>query len=107
MIPIVGVVFEIIPLILLAVSARSLLVFIGLLAALLVIHTAAFIVFLKLMRGYTRTNPVIMIFSIIFFGQVLGIVGAFLAVPLTIILKQFWEHFISPWFERDVSGESS
>lgn len=107
MIPIVGVVFEIIPLILLAVSARSLLVFVGLLAALLIIHTAAFIVFLKLMRGHTRTNPVIMIFAIIFFGQVLGIVGAFLAVPLTIILKQFWEHFISPWFERDISGKSS
>ncbi len=107
MIPIVGVVFEIIPLILLAVSARSLVVFIGLLIALLVIHTAAFIIFLKLMRGYTRINPVIMIFAIIFFGQVLGVAGAFVAVPATIIIKQFWDHFISPWFERGKGEEVS
>lgn len=100
LIPIVGVVLEIVPLLLVAASVKSLTAFIGLIIGLILIHSMAFIMFLKLMKGYNRINPVVVIIMLILVGQFLGIGGAFIAVPIAIVLKQIWNHFLSPWLEE-------
>ncbi|TYB92410.1 MAG: AI-2E family transporter [Kosmotoga sp.] len=99
LIPIVGVALEVIPLFLLAASVQNLGILIVLALVLIAVHSIAFVFFLKLMKGYGRINPVAIIFMIIIFGQILGIVGAFIAVPIAIVFKHFWEHFISPWLD--------
>ncbi|MGC9383098.1 MAG: AI-2E family transporter [Kosmotogaceae bacterium] len=99
LIPIVGVALEVIPLFLLAASVQNLGILIVLALVLVAVHSVAFVFFLKLMKGYGRINPVAIIFMIIIFGQVLGVVGAFIAVPIAIVFKHFWEHFISPWLD--------
>jgi len=100
LVPIVGVIFEVIPLLLLSLSLKSWVILLVLLAFLATIHVVAFIVFLKLMRGYNRINPVLVIAMIIIMGQLFSVPGAFIAAPLAIILKKFWEHFLSPWLEK-------
>ncbi len=99
LIPIVGVALEVIPLFLLAASVQNLGILIVLALVLIAVHSVAFVFFLKLMKGYGRINPVAIIFMIIIFGQLLGVVGAFIAVPIAIVIKHFWEHFISPWLD--------
>lgn len=100
LIPIVGVALEVIPLFLLAASVQNLGILIVLALVLIAVHSIAFVFFLKLMKGYGRINPVAIIFMIIIFGQILGVVGAFIAVPIAIVFKHFWEHFISPWLDE-------
>ncbi|OAA30061.1 hypothetical protein AT15_00680 [Kosmotoga arenicorallina S304] len=100
LIPIVGVVLEFIPLFLLVVSGQNWIALVFLLVFLVTIHTVAFIVFLKLMKGYTRINPVLIIVMIIIMAQLFSVAGAFIAAPLAIILKKFWEHFIRPTLNR-------
>ncbi|MBO8166102.1 MAG: AI-2E family transporter [Thermotogae bacterium] len=100
LIPIVGVVLEFIPLFLLAASGQNWVAVLFLLVFLVTIHTVAFIVFLKLMKGYTRINPVFIIVMIIIMAQLFSVAGAFIAAPTAIILKKFWEHFIRPTLNR-------
>ncbi|MEA2067096.1 MAG: AI-2E family transporter [Thermotogota bacterium] len=99
LIPIVGVALEVIPLFLLAASVQNLGILIVLALVLIAVHSIAFVFFLKLMKGYGRINSVAIIFMIIIFGQILGVVGVFIAVPIAIAFKHFWEHFISPWLD--------
>lgn len=98
LIPIVGVILEVIPLILTGIS-MGLKAMVIISIAVIVIHTTAFIIFLKLMKGYMKINPVIVIFMILLSTQIFGMIGAFIAVPLTIILRLYWQYFIFPWIE--------
>jgi len=103
LIPIVGVILEFIPLLLLSTSlgvSGSLV----LLIAILIIHTVAFILFLNLMRGYIRINPVAIIFLILFFSQVFGFTGSLIAVPVGLFIRIFYEWFIKPFFEKKYSA---
>ncbi|MDK2953412.1 MAG: hypothetical protein PWQ27_795 [Kosmotoga sp.] len=99
LVPVVGVIFEIVPIILLIAAQPSLSGLIILVIALIAIHSAAFIIFLKLMGDSNRVNPVMVILLVLFMGQLLGILGAFLAAPVAILLKQLWKHFFEPWLE--------
>lgn len=103
LVPVVGVIFEIVPIILLIAAQPSLSGLIILIIALVAIHSAAFIIFLKLMGDYNRVNPVMVILLVLFMGQLLGILGAFLAAPVAILLKQLWKHFFEPWLESENS----
>jgi predicted PurR-regulated permease PerM len=109
LIPIVGVVLEIIPLILTGVS-MGLKAVIIITIAVVIIHTTAFVIFLKLMKGYIRINPVVMIFMILLSTQIFGMIGAFIAVPFTIVIRLYWQYFIHPWMEGkklDETGENN
>ncbi|HEW92857.1 MAG TPA: AI-2E family transporter [Thermotogaceae bacterium] len=98
LIPIVGVVLEIIPLLLTGVS-MGLKAVVTIAIAVAVVHTTAFVIFLKLMKGYIKINPVVMIFMILLSTQIFGMIGAFIAVPLTIVIRLYWQYFIYPWLE--------
>ncbi|WP_308644448.1 AI-2E family transporter [Oceanotoga sp.] len=98
-IPIVGVIFEFIPLILVGISS-GLTKMLILLLIMIILHTSAFIFFLYVMKGSARINPVAVIISILIFGYIFGFVGPIIAVPIGISIKVFWKHFISPTFER-------
>jgi len=104
LIPIVGVVLEIIPLILTGVS-MGLKAVITITIAVVVVHTIAFVMFLKLMKGYIKINPVVMIFMILLSTQIFGMIGAFIAVPLTIVVRLYWQYFIFPWMESKKEEE--
>ncbi len=99
LIPIVGVILEFIPLLLLSTSL-GINGSIMLLLAILAIHTFAFIMFLNLMRGYMKINPVAIIFLILFFSQVFGFIGSLIAVPVGIFIRIFYERFIRFFFEK-------
>ena len=97
--PIVGVLFEYIPVFLFSLS----LGFKGVLTMAvitLVIHTTAFVTFLHMMKGYTRINPVEMLFFILLLWKLYGLLGIFVAVPLTIFVNVFWKHFVKPHFQE-------
>jgi predicted PurR-regulated permease PerM len=94
-IPIVGVIFEIIPLFILCFSlgiGKS----IALLLAVGIIHPFAFILFLNLMKGAIQINPVVIILLILVFSQLFGIVGSIIAVPAGIVIRVYWRSFIAP-----------
>jgi len=99
LIPIVGVVLEAIPLIILGFSQglnTAIIIIIGL----FVVHPVAFVIFLRFMKGYIQINPVVIIFLIPFTGQIFGFLGALIAVPVGILFKVFWESFVSPHLEK-------
>ena len=98
-IPIVGVVIEFIPLIIVGASL-GILKLIILLMSMALIHGAAFIIFLFLMKGYAKINPVLIILSILIMGHWLSIVGALIAVPTLMAIQIFWKMFVQPELER-------
>ena len=100
-IPIVGVFLEYIPIFLFSLSlGLKGIIWIALFTV--IIHSIAFILFIHLMKGYAKLNPIYIIFSILFFGKVFGFLGVFIAVPLAIYVQIIWKRFIDPILERVV-----
>jgi putative permease len=97
-IPIVGVFLEIIP-IALSTLMKSTTVFIWYWIVLIVVHSAAFIIFVKAVQSQSKLNPFWMIVAILIFTQLIGPMGAFVAVPLMILLKDYWDVFIVPYWK--------
>ncbi len=97
-IPIVGVFLEIIPLAL-ATLMKGTAMFIWFWIVLIAVHSTAFIIFVKAVQSKSKLNPFWMILAIIVFTQILGPIGAFMAVPLMIVLKDYWDVFIVPYLK--------
>jgi predicted PurR-regulated permease PerM len=98
LIPIVGVIFEYIPVFLFSLTL-GLKGFIIVNILVLSIHLGLFVIFINVMKIHLNINPVLMIISIITVSQVFGIVGIFFAVPLLIFIVAYWNDFIKPSFE--------
>jgi predicted PurR-regulated permease PerM len=98
-IPIVGVVLEFIPLIIVGISSGPVKMLI-LLIIMCVLHGVAFIFFLLFMKGRARINPVGVILCILIFGAAFGFVGSLIAAPLSLVIKVFWKHYVQPFLER-------
>ncbi|HOO74658.1 MAG TPA: AI-2E family transporter [Tepiditoga sp.] len=98
-IPVVGVIFEFIPLILVGISAGITKMLI-LLIIMSIIHFSAFIFFLFVLKGKSSINPVAIIISILVFGYIFGTIGPLIAVPIGITIKVFWTYYITPMLER-------
>ena len=97
-IPIVGVLFEYIPVFLFSLSLGIKGVILMAVIT-LIIHTIAFVTFLNMMRGYTKINPVEMLLFIMVLGRIYGLLGIFVAVPMAIFTNIFWKYFIKPYLE--------
>ena len=97
-IPIVGVLLELIPLAIAALM-KGITVFIWFWIVLIAAHSAAFVIFLKAVQNQSRLNPFWMVISIIAFTQIIGPIGAFVAVPIAILLKDYWDVFIVPYLK--------
>ncbi len=97
-IPIVGVFLEIIPLAI-ATLMKGITVFIWFWIILIVVHSAAFVIFLKAVQNQSKLNPFWMVIAIIAFTQIIGPIGAFVAVPIAILLKDYWDVFIVPYLK--------
>ena len=97
-IPIVGVVLEYVPVLLFSLTLGVKGVLLIALFAIL-IHAVAFIVFIQLMKGLEKLNPVYIILSILFFGKLFGMFGSFVGVPLALFFKVFWRKFLKPLLE--------
>ncbi|MCD6104185.1 MAG: AI-2E family transporter [Thermosipho sp. (in: Bacteria)] len=98
LIPIVGVIFEYIPVFLFSLTL-GLKGFIIVNILVLLIHLGLFVIFINVMKMHLNVNPVLMIISIIIVSQIFGIVGIFFAVPLLIFVVAYWDDFIKPSFE--------
>lgn len=98
-IPVIGVVLEFIPMIIVGVSSglSTMLIFI---LIMIIIHGIAFIIFISIMKDYGRINPVITVFSLLILGSILSLTGALIAVPTAMIIKVFWNIYIKPELER-------
>ncbi|MGM0641564.1 MAG: AI-2E family transporter [Thermotogota bacterium] len=94
-IPIVGVIFEFIPLIIVGISS-GLVKMLILLIIMAILHGAAFIFFLYIMKGKARINPVGVILSILIFGAAFGFIGSLIAAPASLVIKVLWMHFVQP-----------
>ncbi|MGB9820204.1 MAG: AI-2E family transporter [Pseudothermotoga sp.] len=99
-IPIVGVIFEFIPVFLFSLSL-GLQGMLWVIFFSVMIHLAVFVLFFEIMKGYARVNPVVMIFSILLTGEIFGPVGVFFGVPAAVFVVVFYKQFIYPQFERD------
>lgn len=99
-IPIVGVVFEFIPIFLFSLSL-GLEGMLWVLFFSIVIHLGVFVLFFEIMKGYAKANPVVMIFSILLTGEIFGPVGVFFGVPVAVFVVVFYKQFVHPQFERD------
>ncbi len=97
-IPIVGVVLEVIP-IALSTLMKSATVFIWYWIVLIIVHSAAFVIFVKAVQSQSKLNPFWMIVAILVFTQIIGGMGAFVAVPLMILIKDYWDIFIVPYLK--------
>ncbi|MBO8161556.1 MAG: AI-2E family transporter [Thermosipho sp. (in: Bacteria)] len=99
LIPIVGVIFEYIPVFLFSLTL-GLKGFIIVNILVVLIHLGLFIVFVNVMKMHLNINPVLMIIAIIVVSQIFGIVGIFFAVPLLIFVSAYWDEFVKPSFEK-------
>ncbi len=98
--PIVGVLFEYIPVLLFSLSLGFKGVIIMTLIT-LAIHTVSFVTFIHMMKGYSNISPVEMLFFILLLWKLYGLMGIFIAVPLTIFINTFWKYFIRPRYEGE------
>ncbi|AEX85192.1 hypothetical protein XO10_03820 [Marinitoga sp. 1135] len=98
-IPVIGVILEFIPMIIVGVSSglTTMLIF---LLTMSIIHGIAFIIFISIMKDYGRVNPVITIFSLLILGSIISLTGALIAVPTAMIIRVFWDVYIKPELER-------
>ncbi len=97
--PIVGVIFEYIPVFLFSLSlGLNGVIIIAVFT--LIIHTISFVTFLTMMKGYTKINPVEMLFLIMIMWKFQGMLGIFVATPIAIFINVFWKHFLSPIFNN-------
>jgi len=101
-IPIVGVVFEFIPLIIVGISS-GLVKMLILLIVMSILHGAAFIFFLYIMKGKARINPVGVILSILVFGAAFGFIGSLIAAPSSLVIKVLWNHYVQPQLDSKVN----
>ncbi len=99
-IPIVGVFLEVVPLAL-ATLMKGLWVFVWFWVIVVLVHSTAFFIFLKVVQGQSRLNPFVMILAIIAFSQLFGPFGAFVAVPIAIVIKDYWDDFIVPYLKSE------
>jgi len=98
-IPIVGVVFEFIPLIIVGISS-GLVKMLILLIVMSILHGAAFVFFLNIMKGRARINPVGVILSILIFGAAFGFIGSLIAAPSALVIKVLWNHYVQPQLDK-------
>lgn len=98
LIPIVGVIFEYIPVFLfsLTLGVKN---FIIVNILVLSLHLGLFIVFINVMKSHLSVNPVLMIIALIISGQLFGAVGIFFAVPVLIFVVAYWDEYIRPSLE--------
>lgn len=94
-IPIVGVIFEFIPVFLFSLSL-GLEGMLWVLFFSVVIHLGVFVLFFEIMKGYAKANPVVMIFSILLTGEIFGPVGVFFGVPVAVFVVVFYKQFVHP-----------
>ncbi|SHH45608.1 AI-2E family transporter [Thermosipho atlanticus] len=99
LIPIIGVIFEYIPVFLFSLTL-GLKGFIIVNLLVLSIHLGLFVVFVNVMKLHLSINPVLMIISVIIVSQIFGMVGIFFAVPLLIFIAAYWDEFVKPSFEK-------
>ncbi|SHN62198.1 AI-2E family transporter [Fervidobacterium gondwanense] len=93
LIPIVGVVIEWIPVIIvtLALGLKDFII-VNIIVAL--VHLGAFLFFIFIMKYKADINPVLMIIFIFVIGLTYGLVGTFFAVPVAIFFVTVWNEFI-------------
>ncbi|WP_372590410.1 AI-2E family transporter [Fervidobacterium pennivorans subsp. carthaginiensis] len=92
-IPIVGVVIEWIPILIvtLGLGIKNFLIVNSIVA---VVHLGAFLFFIFIMKHKADINPVLMLVFIFLVGLVYGLVGTFFAVPVAIFFVTLWNEFI-------------
>ncbi|MDI3494470.1 MAG: putative permease [Pseudothermotoga sp.] len=99
-IPIVGVIFEFIPIFLFSLSLGLTGMF-WIITFSILIHLSVFIFFFEAMKGYARVNPVLMIFSILITSEIFGPVGIFFGVPAAVFVVVFYKQFIKAQLESE------
>ncbi|AFG35953.1 MAG: AI-2E family transporter [Fervidobacterium pennivorans] len=92
-IPIVGVVIEWIPILIvtLGLGFKNFLIVNSIVA---IVHLGAFLFFIFIMKHKADINPVLMLIFIFLVGLVYGLVGTFFAVPVAIFFVTLWNEFI-------------
>ncbi|HOQ39097.1 MAG TPA: AI-2E family transporter [Fervidobacterium sp.] len=92
-IPIVGVVIEWIPILIvtLGLGLKNFLIVNGIVMS---IHLGAFLFFIFVMKKKANINPVLMLIFIFIIGLAYGMVGTFFAVPVAIFFVTLWNEFI-------------
>lgn len=98
LIPIVGVVIEWIPILIVSLGL-GLRGFIIVNAVVSAIHLGAFLFFIFIMKRRADINPVLMLIFIFIVGLVYGPVGTFFAVPVAIFFVTLWNEFIKEQLE--------
>jgi len=93
LIPIVGVVIEWIPILIvtLGLGFKNFLIVNSIVA---IVHLGAFLFFIFIMKHKADINPVLMLIFIFLVGLVYGLVGTFFAVPVAIFFVTLWNEFI-------------
>lgn len=101
LIPIVGVVIEWIPILIvtLGLGLKNFLI-VNLVVAL--VHLGAFLFFVFIMKKRADINPVLMLVFIFLVGLVYGLVGTFFAVPVAIFFVTLWNEFIKNEIDNEL-----
>ena len=97
-IPIVGVVIEWIPILIVSLGL-GLKNFIIVNIVVMLIHLGAFLFFIFIMKKRADINPVLMLIFIFLVGILYGLVGTFFAVPVAIFFVTLWNEFIKSELE--------
>ncbi|MGC8901743.1 MAG: AI-2E family transporter [Fervidobacterium sp.] len=100
-IPIVGVVIEWIPILIVSLGL-GLRNFIIVNIIVMLIHFGAFLFFIFIMKKRADINPVLMLIFIFLVGISYGLVGTFFAVPVAIFFVTLWNEFIKSEMDKEI-----
>lgn len=101
LIPIVGVVIEWIPILIVSLGL-GLRNFIIVNTIVMLIHLGAFLFFIFIMEKRADINPVLMLIFIFLIGLFYGLVGTFFAVPVAIFFVTLWNEFIKNELDKEL-----
>lgn len=99
LIPIVGVVIEWIPILIVSLGL-GLRGFIIVNVVVMLIHLGVFLFFIFVMKRRADINPVLMLIFIFLVGLGYGMVGTFFAVPVAIFFVTLWNEFVKGELEN-------
>ncbi len=60
----------------------------------------------KILGDSTGLSPLYVIFSVIIFGSLMGIIGMFLGVPIFAVLKNIFDSYIDEKYQKKISAKS-
>lgn len=99
-VPIFGPIIAAIPAVLLGLSVSPFTAIVIILAYTIIQQLESSLIIPLVIGGVVGLDPLLVILSVVFFGRLFGLGGIFLAVPIAVVIRAFFEEYLTGWRGR-------